>query len=277
MMKAAVSGMLGRIVARAGGIAPERGEYGRTSLAFWKKLPTSVQKWVGYRVLAPAEIEGRRMLDKRPEFAAILASVNNSFALSSLSLLVILEMLEKRRPQSIAEFGSGLSTAILARYAELEEKAGRPAPLIYSFEHEADWLAETGRRLANFGLDHFVHLRHAPLTEQKLLGRTLTAYTLPVDELERETAGRRFDMCIIDGPPREIGRAGGLPIIAPFLAEKAIVLLDDSFRPGEQQALAEWGRAYGRGLGEPALYLTGGHGLAAVEWMRKNGVAAAAH
>ena len=61
-MKAAVSEFLGRVVARAGGIAPERGAYGRTSLAFWKSLPHSVRNWVGHRVLQPAEIRAQEVV-----------------------------------------------------------------------------------------------------------------------------------------------------------------------------------------------------------------------
>ena len=75
-----------------------------------------------------------------------------------------------------------------------------------------------------------------------------------------------FDLCLIDGPPKQYGRTGSLVIAAPYLAKQAVVMLDDALRQGERDAMAEWRAAWPQTLGEPRLVLADHHGLAVADW-----------
>lgn len=106
-------------------------------------------------------------------------------------------------PRRVREFGSGLSTACLARYMA-ENAPGSRRPVVVSVEENADFCAEARALVAELGLDEVAAINHAPLVRKDVAGRTVNAYDLPADllaEFEEEPA----DLVFIDGP----GMAGG--------------------------------------------------------------------
>jgi hypothetical protein len=80
-----------------------------------------------------------------------------------------------------------------------------------------------------------------------------------------------FDLCLIDGPPKQFGRTGSLVIAAPYLAKQRG---GHAGRPpcgrAERDAMAEWCGAWPQALGEPRLVLADHHGLAVarLDWSR---------
>jgi hypothetical protein len=70
-----------------------------------------------------------------------------------------------RPPHRVLEFGSGLSTACLARYmAENAPDARQPS--VISLEQDADFCAETRKVVAELHLDELVAIHHAPLVQK---------------------------------------------------------------------------------------------------------------
>jgi predicted O-methyltransferase YrrM len=100
--------------------------------------------------------------------------------------------------------------------------------------------------------------------EQWLLNRRVPAYDLP-GEFHQAARTEPFDFCLIDGPPKRVGRMGSLPLAANCLADGAVILVDDALRSGEQQAMREWRRHFGSRLARFTILLDR-HGIAVSRW-----------
>lgn len=149
-------------------------------------------------------------------------------------LLTLVDEVEARRPRLVVEFGSGLSTLVLARTLALRVPGAR----LISFDHEAGFAEITRRRLAALGLS--AEVRHAPLASSAahgVEGRWYDHGPLPRD----------IDLLLIDGPPawlKQGARAAAGPAALPLLAPGGVVLLDDADRPGERANAAQWARSF---------------------------------
>ncbi|MCW5799293.1 MAG: class I SAM-dependent methyltransferase [Nitrospira sp.] len=136
------------------------------------------------------------------------------------------------RPHVIAECGSGVSTLILARCAQMN-RIGH----VYSLEHLAEHAEATRAELARHGLTEWATVLTAPLRSYELHGHSYAWYStdqLPALEL---------DMLVIDGPPIDTGhlaRYPAGPLLFEHLSASAVVFLDDADRPDERTILQRW-------------------------------------
>jgi predicted O-methyltransferase YrrM len=157
---------------------------------------------------------------------------------------VVNELLINKR-NSIMEFGSGISTVIIARAMKVH---GMNAKLV-SVESDKEWSDLTGELLEKEGLTSYVELIHAPLTHRDWKGRSLLWY----DELTLRERLRSFtpvDMVLIDGPAAYnqhygLNRYFAMPFLKDRLAENHCIFLDDANRDGEKQVLDYWKNEYG--------------------------------
>lgn len=211
-----------------------------------------------------AEEEARREIRESADLGDLYGDddLTGSFAATPLTLLVLWHWLRRQSAREILELGSGMSTLLFARYAERRAAAGEAPARVVSVEHEPSWLAQTRRRLAAKGLGGYVTSVLCPLVQQEVGPFRGVAYA--AGPLAEAAAGWHFDLCFIDGPPQQVGRAGSLPLAAPHLAAGASVFLDDAARPGEQQAVAEWRHWYPDMAGVSAVMTS--RGLAAFTW-----------
>jgi len=156
----------------------------------------------------------------------------------ALAFIVNEMLINKRR--SLLEFGSGISTVILARAMKMH---GIDARLI-SVESDREWSELTGNLLAKDGLSSYVELVHAPLTHRDWKGRSLLWY----DELtlkERLRNADSPDLILIDGPAAYnkhygLNRYFAMPFLKERLAPEHCIFLDDANREGEKQVLNYW-------------------------------------
>lgn len=134
----------------------------------------------------------------------------------------------------ILECGSGLTTLVLAVAARHTARA------VVSLENDPRWARTVAEALARHGLAQ-VRIVLAPL-------RDYGAFHW-YDIAGLELPGK-FSLVICDGPPGSTpgGRYGLLPVMRERLAFDCVILLDDAERPGEQEALARWGREFGLGV-----------------------------
>lgn len=190
---------------------------------------------------------------------------NDGWALSPTTVMALWGLLAQAKPRVILEFGCGLSTALFASYCQGAHAGGVGGARLVSIEHEAAWIAQTGKLLAEHHLDGFVDFIHAPLSEQHLLKRRQIAYTLADTSFERVIPTHGIECVFIDGPPGSIGRIGCLPLIEPYLRQGACILLDDAYRPDEQEAWHTWVQHWPERLTSSRLILTS-RGLAAGRW-----------
>jgi len=219
----------------------------------WRAVPEPVRHWLGYRVFEAANKMAESIAREDGVLGRLDLPPSDGFNLSMTTRLAYQGLLERLKPRSILELGSGVSTLISAAAMARLGSAGNG--VVCSIDHDEGWLEVTRASLHRAGLESFVHLIHAPLKEIEVCGRRCTSYSLPVEAL-CSTAERGFDLCLIDGPPRLVGRGPCLPIVAAHLASDATVLLDDSYRPGEQAAWTTWSHSYPSQLRGSRLLLT---------------------
>jgi predicted O-methyltransferase YrrM len=157
----------------------------------------------------------------------------SSFSFSRNSLIWLFARLQKTKPQSILEMGTGISSLAHAIYS-IES----PKPVsITSIDHDAGWLEVTQNMLLKRDrLRNLVDFRHCKIIESNT--RWGQGYELP-DELNDY-----YDWVLIDGPPAQFGRSFTLPSIWERLSPGANIFLDDADREGERKSTAEWLSAY---------------------------------
>lgn len=131
-------------------------------------------------------------------------------------------------PGPIVECGSGITTVLLSLLA------ARRGVTMISLEHMLEWREDAEFLLRHVGAWQAV--THAPLVSYG----DFDWYDMRGVAIPRDVA-----LVVCDGPPGVTrgGRYGALPILQPYLARDAVILLDDVMRPDEQAILARWAHA----------------------------------
>jgi predicted O-methyltransferase YrrM len=236
-----------------------------TTTAQWDRWPERWRNWFAHHVFYRTAVGLRGRFPADGPLAPLNAIVQSEWSCTMPTLLYLWRHCQTQRPQRIIEFGSGISTCLFALYA-VEMRRRNLHVEVVSLDHEAKWLANTRAMLDRIGIPATIHLLHAPIGEQMVLSRLRPACIASDRELTKLAGADGFDLCLIDGPPKQFGRTGSLVIAAPYLAKQAVVMLDDALRQGERDAMAEWCAAWPQALGEPRLVLADHHGLAVADW-----------
>jgi len=161
-------------------------------------------------------------------------------AASTLNLLEC--QVRHLKPQIVLEFGSGVSTACLARYMQ-ELHGDSDRVYVFSIEQDASFAEETTQLLEALQLDKNVRIIHAPLQPQVIEGIQTTCYNLPIGFLKTVLGNYCPGLVMIDGPAAESNaRFGTLPLVRRFLAPKAWFFLDDALRDEELEVAQLWKR-----------------------------------
>lgn len=144
----------------------------------------------------------------------------------------------------IVEFGSGVSTIALAAAAAV---TGEPCTVV-SFEESSVWSAK---------LRESLKLVTEPLVDVEIVDSPLVDWVTPAPlAVSRwydasvvrgilEQLPAPVDLVVVDGPSAfqqqwQFDRYPALPVVQPFLAHGARILLDDTGRPGEVAVLGQW-------------------------------------
>ena len=138
----------------------------------------------------------------------------------------------------LLELGAGVSTLILGRLF----KQNRIGGTILSVDHDETWVQAMRQQVANEGLEPFVELLWAPLTDA---GPVASTRWYDMDTLSQKIAASQFDLLLVDGPPawepgKEMARYPALPFILPRLLPQSAIYLDDAERTGERTIIGRW-------------------------------------
>jgi protein-L-isoaspartate O-methyltransferase len=143
----------------------------------------------------------------------------------------LVERLGQQQPRRILEAGSGLTTALLARYAQLT------GAQVVTLEHDLRFYRQTAALLERLRLRRAVDLRLAPLGALRHNGWGPVRWYRPLP------AGP-FDFVFVDGPPQQLGREGTLFALAGQLSAGGELWLHNGHREHERACLAAWQRAF---------------------------------
>ncbi len=162
----------------------------------------------------------------------------------------LLQLLETRDYDLIVEFGSGLSTVLVARcLTNLDRKRhDKPPARFLSFDHLPKYYECTLALLQQAGLTDRVDLWLAPLVDYSAPnGRTYPYYAcqerLDAFAGAQPLAGLKV-LAIVDGPPQATGEHARYPagpiLVQAFPDASLDILLDDLIREDEQQVAKLW-------------------------------------
>lgn len=199
--------------------------------AFTKEMPTRVGL-----TLAPEMHSMHVILTRFPECNI----PTTSWSLRFTNLHAVMEILDERQPQTIVEFGSGISTLLLAAWLR-ERGQGR----LISFDHDESWAKCTKFRLEQNGLASWVSIVCAPLVETASFGRASLWYNADQELSNLSDVG----LVVVDGPPRNSsnGALARLPAFVKMysaLADDCWIVLDDMIRADEQEIVNIWTAHY---------------------------------
>ncbi|MBI3090355.1 MAG: class I SAM-dependent methyltransferase [Candidatus Tectomicrobia bacterium] len=146
---------------------------------------------------------------------------------------------EEVRPKRVLEFGSGVSTRILAH-----EAARGHVQQVWSIDHLPDFPGHPRFGLAAQGLQQFVQFVTCPIRLRYVAGKVFQHYALSRAFLKQLG---RLDLVLIDGPPYFFNsREPALYLLFEHLAPGSLVLLDDANRrQREQRYLRNWQAYFG--------------------------------
>ncbi len=162
-----------------------------------------------------------------------------TWALDAQTINFLEQEITERQPNTVLEFGSGLSTLCLARF--MTEQGHAALPCVFSIEQNEWQIEKTQKQLAALGLQSYVRMLHAPLTTQSIEGIETECYDLPETRLREFLGDSRPEFVIVDGPCGDgTVRFGTLPLVKDVLAPDAVFFLDDAFRPEELDVARRW-------------------------------------
>jgi len=217
-------------VARSGGSPDERAA--RDAVAAVHRGTDRVLTSVAASMRSQTEqIEALLQLIPRITPRAALPATGN-WALDAVSMLDLVDLIERERPSVVLELGSGTSTVWLGYL--LEQYGAR----LVSLDHDEHYASATRVSLAKHGLGATAEVRTAPLVPVQIDGEEFSWYDLSCLE-----GVENIDVLLVDGPPKATGplaRFPAVPLVESRMSGAACVVLDDSDRPEEAETLDRW-------------------------------------
>ena len=159
-------------------------------------------------------------------------------SMDAYGLAYILNEIIINNRSNIIEFGSGISTILMAKIA----KTNNLRLQIISIDENPGWIETLKRILVKEGLDNLVRLINAPVIKSNT---DPDNYWYDEKIIRQICEGEKFDMVIVDGPKvsdhkKELIRSQAMYFLIKNLAEDYFVYLDDANRKGERKILNRW-------------------------------------
>lgn len=173
----------------------------------------------------------------------------HSWPISADFALCLIQRLVLERYDLVVEFGSGMSTLIVAKtLAAIKEHDEKIQTQFVSFEHLESYFQQTLAHLQQANFDKNVQLILAPLANwQAADGQTYPYYSCQVTLAElakQKQVSRKRILVIVDGPPAATGpqaRYPAGPLLMEYFPDAYIdFLMDDYIREDEKQVAKHW-------------------------------------
>jgi predicted O-methyltransferase YrrM len=169
------------------------------------------------------------------DIVAVLPDGRDEYEISPDLARLLAGIVLTRRPGSVLEFGSGRSSLVIA-HALSAGGGGRLTSVEHAPEFGRDaWaLAE---RVVGVDAQQVVSRVRVTLTP----GGPFNGY---VDAAPALSARAPYGLVLIDGPPGPLGRDWTMFAAIRHLSPGALVIVDDTARPGERRAVERWLRRW---------------------------------
>lgn len=146
-------------------------------------------------------------------------------------LLTVADQILQRKPLTVVECSSGVSTVVIARCMQMIGTGH-----VYSLEHDEVYASQTLALLHNYGLTEWATVLYAPLVADG-------GDTLWYDDSVLPSSIGSIQALIVDGPPMDtapLARLPALPRLITRMADTSIIILDDAARDAEQEIVRRW-------------------------------------
>lgn len=174
----------------------------------------------------------------------------HSWPVSPDFALYLVELIERNDYGLIIEFGSGISTVIIAKVlAKMAlHRQGKPGVEFISFDHLEQYYQQTRNQLEQVDLLGRVQLHHTPLQDYTAPSGKVYPYyacqaTLAAVASRHPIADLRM-LVVVDGPPAATGPHARYPagplIFGYFKGAQIDLLLDDYIRDDEKEIAQFW-------------------------------------
>jgi|GEM_PF-1389287 len=164
--------------------------------------------------------------------------------------VLLINLLEANTYDAVMEFGSGVSTIIVARILQKKKQRNPDQHTLFvSFDHLEQYFNQTRQQLETANVLEHVQLELAPLVEFTATDQRVFQYYDCAPALKTAIAKLKTEqprvLVLVDGPPAatgELARYPALPSVLDALPEQARVdfLLDDYIRQDEKNIVAAW-------------------------------------
>jgi predicted O-methyltransferase YrrM len=162
-------------------------------------------------------------------------------ALRPSAVRVCLNEITIHERKSVIEFGSGISTLMIANH--LSHNGGT----IVSVENNLEWKRKVQGYLQELNIDQSVcKVVHCPLIANDGYG---DKQWYDAKQLQKNIEQRKFDIVIVDGPKActestSRARYPALPFITDQLKEDFCIFIDDVKRQGERRVAQKWAEKF---------------------------------
>lgn len=159
------------------------------------------------------------------------------FSLNPNTILHIINEIQINKRRSIIEFGSGISTIVLAKYL----KENKIQASLISIDDNLEWAQYINEQIKLYDCENFAVVKYIPLKQYSSSDYSGVWYDLgPFSKVINNIL---FDLVIVDGPGAGNNKMTRLPAVievSNFLMPNFIVFLDDIRRKGEMKIFDVW-------------------------------------
>ncbi|MFK5957867.1 MAG: class I SAM-dependent methyltransferase [Lutibacter sp.] len=177
-----------------------------------------------------------------PEFAYLPFT---PFSLNPYTIVHILNDILLNNRKQIVEFGSGISTIIIARFVQVNNLETK----ILSIDNNMEWKKIISKELEKYNCKDKIKLVVGELKEhhQTKLAKYDNKYWYDFKIVKEaiDSLDVAIDLVVVDGPSTGYSiysRYPAIPLIKNKLAENVSIFLDDTRRKGEKEILVNWNK-----------------------------------
>jgi hypothetical protein len=157
------------------------------------------------------------------------------------ALRLVAQIVAETQPRLVLELGSGSSTVLLAHQCANLGGGAR----VVSLEESPFFAAQTRRLLRHHHLLDWVSIVVSPVVRTRVGHWHGYCYEMSEASLASAMASEQAELALIDGPMsawtmRGDCRYATLPLIRRWLAEGAILIIDDAHRRRERDIIERW-------------------------------------